>query len=206
MQRPPPGPGAPPPLPSPHPLLALEHSVFAWRVDVAFYAFTSAALLLVAVALRPPGSGLLLLAWVGAGLAGWTLAEYLLHRFVLHRVPPFDRWHARHHQRPTALIGSPTLLSGSLFVLLAAVPAAWMLGVGSACALLAGLTAGYLAYGLSHNAMHRALTPGGRRTAWLLRRMRWHALHHRSHQVRAGHFGVTTSLWDHAFGTAKAPG
>ena len=186
--------------------MALEHSALAWRVDVAFYAFTAAALVLAAIALHTPGSGLLVLAWVGAGVVGWTLAEYLPHRFVLHGVAPFDRWHARHHHRPTALIGSPTVLSASLFALLAAGPAGWTLGAGPACALLAGLTAGYLAYGLSHHAMHRTLRPGGRRTAWMVRRMRWHALHHRSRPVRPGHFGVTTSLWDHAFGTAQATG
>ena len=48
------------------------------------------------------------------GLVGWSFIEYLLHRFVLHRMQPFKRWHAEHHDRSTALICTSTLLSGSL--------------------------------------------------------------------------------------------
>ncbi|GAB1426064.1 hypothetical protein MASR2M16_32980 [Thauera terpenica] len=56
------------------------------------------------------GLGVLMLAWpagfgVGwamlmglAGLVGWTLIEYLLHRFMLHRVEPFRAWHVEHHR------------------------------------------------------------------------------------------------------------
>ena len=43
------------------------------------------------------------------GLVAWTLLEYVLHRFVLHGMQPFQAWHAEHHRRPQALIGTPTV-------------------------------------------------------------------------------------------------
>jgi hypothetical protein len=40
-----------------------------------------------------------LVAWALGGLGGWTLIEYGLHRFVLHRLPPFQAMQELHHQR-----------------------------------------------------------------------------------------------------------
>jgi sterol desaturase/sphingolipid hydroxylase (fatty acid hydroxylase superfamily) len=44
-------------------------------------------------------------------VAIWTLLEYLLHRFVLHRIPTFARMHAVHHASPRAFVGTPTWVS-----------------------------------------------------------------------------------------------
>ena len=44
------------------------------------------------------------------GAVFWTLAEYLLHRFFLHGVPPLRRAHLLHHCAPQALIGAPAWL------------------------------------------------------------------------------------------------
>ena len=52
------------------------------------------------------------------GVVGWTFLEYLLHRFVLHRVNFFDRLHDTHHESPSELIGTPTWLSASFGSLL----------------------------------------------------------------------------------------
>jgi cyclopropane-fatty-acyl-phospholipid synthase len=101
----------------------------------------------------------------------------------------------------------------TLFAALVAAPSWWLLGAWPACALTFGLLTGYLAYGLTHHATHHALPGIGRRSAWLARRRRWHALHHQAHRagsggatagsaLQAGHYGVSSALWDHAFGTA----
>lgn len=182
-----------------HALFSLEHSRAAYWADFGCYGLASATMGLALLLASPTGHGLALAGWAAAGMATWTLAEYLLHRFVLHGLPPFNRWHAEHHRRPAALIGSPTLLSASLFAVLAAAPAAWLLGAWPGCALLFGLVTGYLLYGLSHHAMHHAMSPALQRWPWLARRRRWHARHHRAGSSPGGHFGVTSGLWDRVF-------
>ena len=186
-----------------HALFSLEHSQRADRVDQACYVTACAALALALLLGSPTGqAGALWLAAVAGG-ALWTLAEYLLHRFVLHGVPPFNRWHAEHHRRPTARIGSPTLLSASLFAVLAAAPALWLLGPWLAAALMLGLLTGYLLYGVMHQGLHNVGPLGPHRGPWLTRRRRWHAQHHRSGGGAPAHFGVTSGLWDRVFGTAS---
>lgn len=135
-------------------------------------------------------------AWVAVGLALWTLLEYLLHRFVLHGLQPFRRWHAEHHQRPTALIGLPTLGSVTLFGTLVLAPAWWVGGPWHAIALTLGVLLGYLAYAATHHADHHASAA----TGWMRRRQRWHAWHHQARQ-RPQCFGVTTALWDRLLGS-----
>jgi len=183
-------------------LIELEHSPSAYRLDFVLYGLTSLAMAAALVFGSPAGSAWTLVAWVLAGGLRWTLAEYLLHRFVLHGVSPFKDWHAEHHRRPTALIGTPTWITATLFVTVAALPAWALLGAWPACALTFGLLTGYLVYGLTHHATHHGVPGLGRRSAWLARRRRWHAQHHAARgAVLPGHYGVSLSLWDHAFGT-----
>src|SRR5579863_10071941 len=66
------------------------------------------------------------LRWFGAFiLAGsfWTLLEYLLHRFVLHRLSTFAVMHAVHHASPRAFVGTPTWLTLAVLWLVFFVPA-----------------------------------------------------------------------------------
>ncbi len=188
------------------PLITLEHSPSAYRADFALYGAITLSLALMLVLRHPAGSGPMLALWAIAGAVGWTLAEYLLHRFVLHGLAPFKHWHARHHQRPTALIGSPTLFSLALLGGFAAFPAWWLLGNWPATALSFGVIGGYLAYGLVHHATHHTTSRRGTGGRWLNRRRRWHALHHSrgASGARAANFGVTSSFWDHVFRTAEA--
>src|SRR6185437_13158272 len=99
-------------------LFALEHGNAAYRADFALYATAVAALATFLFAAGPHTLRLESLALVGVGLVTWTAIEYLLHRFVLHGVAPFKDWHEEHHQRPTALICAPTILSASLILVL----------------------------------------------------------------------------------------
>jgi sterol desaturase/sphingolipid hydroxylase (fatty acid hydroxylase superfamily) len=141
----------------------------------------------------------------GAGLLLWTLLEYLLHRFVFHFTgadgrPP--RWqfhvHGVHHEFPgdrDRLVMPPA----------ASVPAAILVFVGARLALpgavalplVAGVVTGYLAYDFLHWRAH-----AGRSTHWLARAHRRYHLQH--HFLDSGaHFGVSTPLWDHVFGTTQ---
>lgn len=190
------------------PRFVLEHSPAAYRADFAFYGLAVALIAFVLVRYSPYGMGGELLLWALSGGLAWTLIEYVLHRFVLHGLPPFSRWHAEHHSRPAALIASPTFFTATLFATLAALPGWWLLGAWPDCAVMFGLLAGYLAYGLTHHATHHSSPWLRGRSAWLLRRRRWHALHHGAAAAgvasKQGNFGVSSDLWDRVFGTRKA--
>ncbi|GAB3253329.1 sterol desaturase family protein [Chitinimonas naiadis] len=178
------------------PLFALEHSKAAYHADFAAY---GASVLLLA--------GYLLLASPAAwhaelqlltllGLLSWSAIEYALHRFVLHGLEPFRRWHTAHHQRPNALICAPTVLSASLIGTLVFLPTLLLGTAWHAAALTLGVLGGYLFYAITHHATHhwRAHHP------WLVRRRYWHAVHH-NRSGKAGSYGVTTTYWDQLLGT-----
>lgn len=174
----------------------LELSKTAYQADFVLYGSAALLLSLVLLLTAPRTQALPLAALVMAGLLGWTAVEYGLHRFLLHGVQPFRRWHAEHHRRPSARIGTPTVLSGSLIAALVFLPALLIGDLWSACALTLGLVGGYLAYALSHHAIHHWRAD----SRWLKRRKAWHARHHH----RAGLplcYGVTTGFWDRVFGS-----
>ncbi len=112
-------------------LLNFEPGPAVYRADFLLYA-TTLAFLGLALLTHPLDGALL--GWVAAGVAAWTLLEYLLHRFVLHGLSPFRDWHAEHHSRPGARISAPTLLTACLFTLLL-LPMGWWLGRCPAMAL-----------------------------------------------------------------------
>jgi cyclopropane-fatty-acyl-phospholipid synthase len=181
-------------------LFSLEHGKAAFVADFALYAGAVLLLTLYLVFDSARSQGPVLAATVLAGLLAWSLIEYLLHRFVLHGLQPFVRWHAAHHARPTALIGSPTVVSASGFALLVFLPAWGLFGsLPLASALTLGFVAGYLAYAVIHHATHHWRASG----AWMLQRKRWHALHHRPGGT-PGCYGVSSPAWDRVFGSTRS--
>ena len=178
-------------------LYRLEHSPMAYFGDFAFYAAAIIAMVLWMVLKTPATQGLLALAVVIAALTSWTLVEYLMHRFLLHGLQPFKGWHAEHHRRPTALLGTPTLLSAGAIGAFVTLPGFLLGGAWLACALTLGVVTGYLSYGLTHHATHHWRPQG----VWLHRRKRAHARHHAC-KAEATCFGVTSNLWDCVCGTA----
>jgi sterol desaturase/sphingolipid hydroxylase (fatty acid hydroxylase superfamily) len=177
-------------------LFTLEHSKAAYGADFVLYGVAVLLLGAFLIDAVPHEQRLAVAALALAGLVSWTGIEYVLHRFVLHGLQPFRRWHAEHHDRPTALICAPTILSATLIVSLVFVPSLLVGDLWRACALTLGVLTGYLAYATTHHATHhwRAERP------WLKQRKTWHALHHHTATPRC--FGVTTSFWDHVFGSA----
>jgi sterol desaturase/sphingolipid hydroxylase (fatty acid hydroxylase superfamily) len=144
---------------------------------------------------------------VGMGFLTWTLAEYLMHRFVFHYEPthPALKWvwyliHGVHHEQPqckTRLVMPPILsipLSLLFYGLFASAGALLRAPLGVAPAF-AGFLIGYLAYDMLHYAEHHLTAP------WRVLRFlkRNHLLHHfKTPGVR---FGVSSPLWDLVFGT-----
>jgi sterol desaturase/sphingolipid hydroxylase (fatty acid hydroxylase superfamily) len=175
-------------------LFALEHSRRAYHADFALYGSAVLALAFLAAAVAPRDQWATTAALTLAGLASWSAIEYVLHRFVLHGLQPFRGWHEAHHDRPTALICAPTILSATLIFALVFVPAWLIIELWRACALTLGVVAGYLAYAITHHATHHWRG----RSAWLQRRKRWHALHHHDKEPRRC-YGVTSAVWDHVF-------
>ncbi len=172
-----------------------EHGRLAYLADFALYG--SAVVLLAAFLLiaGPVEQRLEIVTLALVGLAGWTAIEYVFHRFVLHGLQPFRRWHVEHHRRPAALICTPTILSATLIVVLVFLPSLLLGDLWRACALTFGLLTGYLGYTIMHHAVHHWHADN----AWLKKRKRWHALHHHSEQAAC--YGVTSSFWDLVFGS-----
>lgn len=138
-------------------------------------------------------------AWLGCaavGFAAWTLFEYVVHRFIYHHAPYFRDVHEAHHGDPQGLIGAPPVLGPVMVFSLFYLPIL-PIGPSAAEAVASGALAGYFAYMLLHHAAHHWRTTPG---TWLHYARRHHAQHH--HASDACNFGITTSFWDHAFGTA----
>ncbi len=145
-----------------------------------------------------------------AGLVLWTIAEYLLHRFIFHftpRTPLQERiaflMHGVHHAQPrvkTRLV-MPLMVSvplALLFYLLFSVvvsrfmSAPWLTGP-----LFAGFVIGYVCYDLIHYTLHHVQFKSG-----IGKFLRNH--HMRHHTEWDSRFGVSTPFWDHVFGTEPA--
>jgi sterol desaturase/sphingolipid hydroxylase (fatty acid hydroxylase superfamily) len=115
------------------------------------------------------------------GVVTWTLAEYLVHRFVLHGL--LTTQHGLHHANPDTavlnIIWQIWVCFGLVYLLAGAV-------------FLAGGLFAYSWYLFVHHCAHH----GPDRLPLLLLK------HHRSHhQFATRNYGVSTTLWDHAFGT-----
>jgi sterol desaturase/sphingolipid hydroxylase (fatty acid hydroxylase superfamily) len=143
-------------------------------------------------------SGFGILAWslsVLAGAALWTLAEYVIHRAVYHRVSFIQQYHAAHHANPRAYLGAPPGMGTGLVFVSVFLPT-YAIAPILANGLTVGILAGYAAYQLVHHACHSSMP---RRRGYLHQLRVHHAAHH--YYPEAGNFGVTTPLWDRVFGT-----
>jgi sterol desaturase/sphingolipid hydroxylase (fatty acid hydroxylase superfamily) len=141
-----------------------------------------------------------------AGLASWSLAEYLLHRFLMHSLRgrgKASREHLRHHAGVEQAANTTALSWLGIFVVGAVVffPAGWLLaGVAGGAAMAVGWVVGYSIYEYLHWAAHQR-APRTRYERWL----RHHHFHHHFGAPLKNH-GVTSPVWDLVFGTFEAPG
>ena len=172
-----------------------EFSKKAYIADFAVYLVTPILICGVLWHFEPHGDWPGILVAIAIGFVCWTLLEYALHRFVLHGLEPFTQWHAQHHLRPHALIGTPTVLSLSLILVFIFLPALFIENVWLSAGLTLGVLIGYAVYSVTHHALHHWRA----HTRWLKRRKQLHAIHHHARSACA--FGVITSFWDRVFGT-----
>ena len=136
-----------------------------------------------------------------AGLALWTLVEYLVHRFAFHhRFPLGRRLHQLHHDHPSDPDAERTSLTTPLVASPFALVALGCAGIEDGSSIFAGLLAGYLIFIAIHYAVHRLpIEPGSRLYPTKIR----HLAHHRFDNCN---FGVTTSFWDIVFRTRARSG
>jgi sterol desaturase/sphingolipid hydroxylase (fatty acid hydroxylase superfamily) len=140
---------------------------------------------------------------VFSGLVSWTLAEYLLHRFLFHLEgeTPFTQRlhfliHGLHHADPvdpTRLVMPPAasiFLGVTLYSLFR-----YRLGEIWVDPFFAGFLVGYLCYDYIHYSVHHfnPRTPIGR----FLKQS--HMQHH--YVDPNSHWGVSSPFWDYVFGT-----
>lgn len=134
-----------------------------------------------------------LLSWLALlafGWGVWTLAEYVIHRWVLHG-PYWMAIHQRHHEHPRELTRFPLYQIPGYFVVI------WLLTwlvVGALWPpVFAGIVLGYLSFITMHAVMHHApaLVPG-------------HAIAHNAHhKLTSMNYGISTVFWDRVFGTYR---
>jgi sterol desaturase/sphingolipid hydroxylase (fatty acid hydroxylase superfamily) len=163
----------------------------------------------IAIVARPEGiSPLYIPSCFLVGMFAWTLAEYILHRFVFHfrpRTPWQERasflFHGVHHAQPmskTRLVMPPAvsiplalLFYGAFYLILGVLLAIphWV------APLFSGFIMGYFIYDMLHYSTHHF------RLRWRV----WQFLrqHHMRHHAQTPNmrFGVSSPLWDIVFHT-----
>jgi hypothetical protein len=160
-----------------------------------------------------------------AGVALWTVAEYIVHRFTFHAGPTIEGQvreivaglkpgepalramrtlrqkqyflaHGVHHDFPNDT--RRLVMPPSVSIPLAVVFYAlftWIFGRADGPAVFAGLVSGYIAYDTIHYAVHH-FSLHGRVTLFLKKH---HFRHH--YQDATKNFGVSSPLWDVVVGT-----
>lgn len=124
-----------------------------------------------------------LVALFAGGVVTWTLVEYAVHRWVLHDFAP--KGHAEHHARPNDAISINPLT----LVIWSGFTVTYLIAGGG---FLAGALSGYTWVLFVHELAH--FRPDFLPSALLVH----HAQHHK---WATRNFGVSTTLWDHVFGT-----
>jgi sterol desaturase/sphingolipid hydroxylase (fatty acid hydroxylase superfamily) len=137
-----------------------------------------------------------------AGVFFWTFFEYLMHRFIFHWVAKSERarkivyvMHGNHHEYPRDrerlfMPPVPSIILSSLIFLLQ-----YSILGNNAFMFFPGFVCGYLMYGSMHYAIHAWNPP----FKWMKPLWRNHHLHHYKNDDMG--FGVSTTIWDRAFGT-----
>ncbi len=139
---------------------------------------------------------------VVAGIGSWSLAEYLLHRFLGHDKRtwpnPFATEHIRHHSQGDYFAPSYKKALAAVAALALVLPAAMAIaGSGLGALYASSFVAMYLTYEWLHRRAHTQAGLGA-----YGRFLRRHHFHHHFGNPKSNH-GVTSPLWDWLFGTLE---
>ena len=173
--------------------------------NIIVYGSAIAFLIYYAIAVKNIPTTLFLGIFVVA-LFFWTFAEYMLHRYVFHWISE-DKFvkrfhfimHGSHHLFPRdteRLLMPPVpgfIMAFLLFSMFYGIFSLLGLSVYT-WAFFPGFFLGYLLYSFLHRATHVVKPPKRFKFLW-----KHHSLHHYKHPNKA--YGVSTTFWDHVFGT-----
>ena len=136
------------------------------------------------------------------GMFTWSFSEYILHRFAFHYHADTEKGkklnyilHGNHHEYPRDkerlfMPAVPSLIIALVLFLLM-----YTLMGKNVFPFFPGFLLGYLVYGSMHFAIHAWNPP----FKWMKGLWRNHHLHHYKDSEKG--FGVSSTLWDHIFGT-----
>ncbi len=127
---------------------------------------------------------------------GWftgTYAEYVIHRWVLHG-PYWMAVHQRHHENPLEPTRFPLYQTPAYFVAIGLLSRA-LAGPDYWVAYFEGWVLWYVTFMSMHALEHHAphLVP------------QLAINHNAHHKLTEMNFGISVTLWDHVFGTYRAP-
>lgn len=138
----------------------------------------------------------------------WTLAEYLMHRFIFHYHPATERLkrffflvHGVHHAQPmcrTRLVMPPVIsipLALAFYFLFYLVVDGILGQPAWFSPLFAGFIIGYIMYDMMHYTLHHSRT----KNAYVALCRYQHMQHHGTCPTMR--FGVSSPVWDYVFGT-----
>lgn len=139
-----------------------------------------------------------------AGVLSWTLLEYVIHRWMGHdrrfRRTPFGIEHIRHHVEGNYFAATwKKVVAAAIVTVVLCGPAIAIAGTAAGIAYVAGLVSCYGLYEWQHRRNHTHAPIG-----WYGQWARRHHFHHHFVDGRQNH-GVTTPIWDLAFGTYHRP-
>lgn len=194
---------------SPRPVIMFENGFLEMLTRTAWYVIPAVWLPIVALLAWRASSFMdrhaLVVAWM-IGLSGWTLIEYVFHRFLFHidaLLPEHQLayiahfcLHGFHHFLPMdryRLVMPPVLFASLCLPWFTAMRI--IMPPYFSHAFFSGMILGYVGYDLFHYSFHHAKTGIG----YLQRMKRTHLAHHYSDSKVS--FGVTSSMWDGVFGT-----
>ena len=144
-----------------------------------------------------------ILGFVIGGILTWSLAEYLLHRFIFHYQPTTKIGkrihfivHGVHHDYPSdskRLVMVPSMsipLAAAFYFLFY-----FLMGGANTAPFFAGFIIGYLIYDETHYALHHF----NFKSKFWLNIKHHHMIHH--YKDSQNGFGVSSKIWDYVFGT-----
>ncbi len=131
------------------------------------------------------------------GAFGWTLTEYLLHRFLFHIKESKFQYtiHGVHHEYPRdkeRLMMPPV---PGIIILLIFSGFWYLIFNWFTYAFMAGFVSGYMVYTFIHYIVHAWKPIPGIKFLWA------HHLKHHNPAYENKAYGVSTPLWDYVFGT-----
>lgn len=178
-----------------------------YPVTVLYTAYAS-VVLRFALRSRPLGT----LVYAALGVVGFTWAEYLVHRFILHgRFPDgpgwlrhqlhrfFDTMHGDHHLRPWDGMYINGFLDSLPFAIVMAL-ASFRFPLQTAPVVVAVLLQCYVIEEWVHYSVHFHRFP-----VRYFEYIRRHHLYHHSPRGSGVAFGLTSGLWDAAVATTRIP-